>query len=31
MAALAKARAWGLNPRDNHNELMEFNELRRLL
>jgi hypothetical protein len=30
-AALVEAQAWGLNPRDNHNELMEFVELWRLL
>jgi UDP-N-acetylmuramoylalanine-D-glutamate ligase len=30
-AALVEARSQGLNPRDNHEELMEFVELRRLL
>jgi hypothetical protein len=28
---LAEAQAWGINPRDNRNELMEFIELRWLL
>jgi hypothetical protein len=28
MAALAEAQAWALNPRDNHNELIDLVELR---
>jgi hypothetical protein len=31
VAALAEAHAWGLNPWDNHDEPMEFIELRGLL
>jgi hypothetical protein len=29
--ALVEAQAWGINPWDNHDELMEFIELRPLL
>jgi hypothetical protein len=31
VAALTEAQAWGINPRDNRDELMELIELRRLL
>jgi hypothetical protein len=31
MMALAEAQAWGLNPQDKHDELMDFIELRWLL